>query len=106
MKRTLLLAGLVVQLLYAPVASAQEARTQWTPIEKSLTALLNEGWRIISHSGGPVVATVTSTDAVIYKTISTTYSLSFVLMRESKVAICLVDGPEPNNASSRCRALN
>jgi hypothetical protein len=105
MKRTLLLAGLVVKLLYAPVASAQEARTQWTPIEKSLTALLNEGWRVISHSGGPVVATVTSPDAVVYTTQST-YSLSFVLMRESKVAICLVDGPEPNNANSRCRALN
>jgi hypothetical protein len=96
MKRALLLAGLVVTLLYVPIASAQEARTQWTPIEKSLTALLNEGWRIISHSEGqPVIANAS---------VRSTYS--FVLMRESKVAICLIYEPEINNTNSRCRALN
>lgn len=88
MKRLLLLAGLLANLLLGPFASAQEARTQWAPIEKSLTALLNEGWRIISYSSG---------DNLVF---------SFVLMRESKVVICLLNVPKPNDAASRCRALN
>ena len=87
MKRLLLLAGLLVNLLQSPIAFAQE-RTQWAPIEKSLTALLNEGWRIVSYSSGDNVA------------------FSFVLMRESKVVICLLNVPKPNDAASRCRALN
>lgn len=102
MKRALLLAGLVVKLLYVPTASAQEARTQWTPIEKPLTALLNEGWRIISHSEGHPVTSFNSTTTNL--NVQSTYS--FVLMRESKVAICLLWDPKPNNANSRCRALN
>ena len=49
MKRALLLALLVANLLHSSIASAQEARTEWAPLAKSLTVLLNEGWRIISH---------------------------------------------------------
>ena len=90
MKRALLLAGLVVNLVHSSLASAQEAPTQWAPIEKSLTTLLNEGWRVIS-----------------YDHFQTVYEhFSFVLAKESKVVICLIDKPLPNNATSRCRALN
>jgi hypothetical protein len=89
MKRLLLVAGLLVTLLQGLFASAQEARTQWAPIEKSLRALLNEGWRIISHSSS-----------------DNNLAFSFVLMRESKVVICLFNVPKPNDAASRCRALN
>lgn len=91
MKRTFLLAGLVVTLLCGPVASAQDTRTQWTPIEKSMTALLNEGWRLISHS---------DTSDSYHR------AFSFVLSKENKLVICLIDKPEANNAASICRALN
>lgn len=90
MKRALLLAVLVVNLLHSSIASAQDARTEWTPLAKSLTVLLNEGWRIISHGNA--------------KAATETYS--FVLAKESKVVICIIYDPTPNNAVSRCRALN
>lgn len=102
MKRALLVACLVVKLLYVSVASAQDVRTQWTPTEKSLTALLNEGWRIISHSEAhPVIAISSPTTN---PAIQSTYS--FLLMKENKVVICIIWDPKPNNATSRCRALN
>lgn len=87
MKRLLLFAGLLVNLLQGPIASAQDVPTQWAPIEKSLTALLNEGWRIVGSSSESV-------------------SYTFVLMRESRVVTCVLIAPKPNNATSRCRALN
>ena len=86
MKRNYLLAGLVITLLCGPLASAQETRTQWAPIEKSLTMLLNEGWRVISH------------------TYDITYT--FLLVKENKFVVCNIVSPTPNNATSRCRALN
>ncbi len=96
MKRTLLLAGLVASILYGPIVSAQGTSTQWTPVERSMTALLNEGWRVISHSQSQAVDS--------HDNIFTAFS--FVLMKESKVMICLFDRPTPDNATSRCRSLN
>ena len=96
MKRTLLLASLVFSLLHGPIASAQGTLTQWTPVEKSLTTLLNEGWRIISHSESRAVD----------KHDNHFSAYSFVLMKESKVVICIFDRPMPNSATSRCRGLN
>lgn len=90
MKRALLLVGLAVNLAHSSLASAQETPTQWAPIGKSLTTLLNEGWRVISYTH--------------VKTPFDTFS--FVLAKESKVVICWIDQPKPNNATSRCRALN
>jgi len=101
MKRTLVLASLVVGLLYGTVASAQDARTQWTPIAQSMTVLLNEGWRIISHGNSKAVTESYATQAN-----SLTELYSFVLAKESKMVICLIYDPQPNNAISRCRALN
>ena len=45
MKRALSFAVLVGNLLHSSIASAQEVRTDWVPLAKSLTVLLNEGWR-------------------------------------------------------------
>ena len=92
MKRALLLAVLVANLIHSSIASAQEARTEWVPLAKSLTVLLNEGWRIISH--------------VQSRTDQTHDQYSFVLAKENKVVICLINNPQVNNAISRCRALN
>ena len=49
MKRALSFAVLVGNLLHSSIASAQEVRTDWVPLAKSLTVLLNEGWRIVSR---------------------------------------------------------
>jgi hypothetical protein len=92
MKRALLLALLVANLLHSSIASAQEARTEWAPLAKSLTVLLNEGWRIISHDHS--------------RSDQTSELFSFVLAKENKVVICLIYAPQPNNAIARCRALN
>ena len=88
-------AGLMFSLLSGQAAMAQSIGTQWVPIDKSMTTMLNEGWRIVSHS-----------NAQTQYDISFVNSFTFVLTRENKVAICLIDSPEPNNAESRCRALN
>ena len=101
MKHALLLAVLVVNLLHGSIASAQEVRTEWLPLTKSLTVLLNEGWRIISHGNSKAVSQSYQTQPN-----SLTETYSFVLAKESKVVICLIYGPQPNNAVSRCRALN
>lgn len=92
MKRALLLAGLVVTLFHCPFAAAQtqaqEVRTEWTPIAKSMTALLNEGWRITAHG-------------------NSSPSYSFVLTKESKAVICIIVVDfRVNDVASRCRALN
>jgi hypothetical protein len=101
MKRALLLAVLVVNLLHSSIASAQE-RTEWAPLAKSLTVLLNEGWRIIAHGNSKAVTQ--SYEGGIGNNLSELYT--FVLAKESKVVICLIYDPQPNNAASRCRALN
>ena len=101
MKRALFLAVLVTNILHSSLASAQETRTEWAPLPKSLTVLLNEGWRIISHSNSKAV-----TQSYQTQSNSLTELYSFVLAKENKVVICLIYDPQPNNAISRCRALN
>ena len=101
MKHALMLAILLVNLLQSSIASAQDVRTEWAPLAKSLTAHLNEGWRIISHGNSKAV-----TQSYQTQPNSLTDTYSFVLARENKVVICLIYDPTPNNAVSRCRALN
>ena len=104
MRRALLLAGLLVSLLDSSIASAQEVRTEWAPIAKSVTGLLNEGWRIISHGNSKAVTQMNQTHNFYANDLTELYS--FVLAKENKVVICLVYDPKVNNATSRCRALN
>ncbi len=92
MKHTLLIAIVAATALQSTFVLAQEAPTRWAPIEQSMTTLLNEGWRITSHANVQEPGTVNS--------------FSFVLSKESRVVICIVDNPQPNKAVSRCRALN
>jgi len=92
MKHALVIAVVAATALQGTFASAQEAQTRWAPIEQSMTALLNEGWRINSHTNAQEAGQINS--------------FSFVLSKESKVVICMIDGPQPNKAISRCRALN
>jgi hypothetical protein len=101
MKRALLLAVLVVNLPHSSIASAQEPRTEWAPVGKPLTVLLNEGWRIISHGNSKAV-----TQSYQTQTNSLTELYSFVLAKENKVVVCLIYDQQPNHAISRCRALN
>ena len=90
MKHTLFITIVAATALQSTFVLAQEAPTRWAPIEQSMTTLLNEGWRITSHAN-------------VQETVN---SFSFVLSKESKVVICIVDSPQPNKAVSRCRALN
>jgi len=91
MKLTLFIAVVAATALQSTFASAQETPTRWAPIEKSMTTLLNEGWHINSYSNSTALPDVFFT---------------FLLSKESKVVICIVDNPRPNSAISRCRALN
>ena len=91
MKHIPLIAVVVATALQSAFALAQETPTRWAPIEKSMMALLNEGWRITSYTNSTALPDVFFT---------------FLLSKESKVVICIVDNPRPNNAISRCRALN
>lgn len=103
MKKKLGLA-LVLLALFPSLAQAQRRpalpdpnsrATEWAPVDKSLTALLDEGWKIISFND--------------YQTEMFSQNVSaytFILSNGGKYILCFIENPEINNANSKCRALN
>jgi hypothetical protein len=75
--------------------------TMWKPVDKSLTELLNSGWKIIGH-GTNRVATSGYIGVIAYDEVTYT----FVLYKDGKNITCLVGEPRPGNTVSRCRQLN
>lgn len=77
-----------------PVNSYERA-TDWVPLEKSMTDLLNEGWRIIGFN---------NYETEMFSDNFSSYS--FILSSGNKFILCFLVDPAMNNAKSKCRALN
>lgn len=96
--------ALVLLALFPAMAQAQRRpnlpdansrATEWAPVDKSLTTLLDEGWKIISFNN---YQTEMFNDNV--------NSYTFILSNGGKYILCFIDNPEINNSNSKCRALN
>lgn len=96
---TLVLLALLPSMAQAqrrPNLPDQNSRaTEWAPIDKSMTVLLDEGWKIVSFSN---YQTEMFSDNV--------NSYTFILSNGAKYILCFIDNPEINNSNSKCRALN
>jgi len=104
MRKTALLIALGVLLLPVHDADARkrqppvdtyERTTDWVPLSKSMTELLDEGWRIVGFNN--------------YQTemFSNNFaSYNFVLLNGDKYVVCFITDPAMNDAKSKCRALN
>lgn len=103
MQKSGLLLALPAFLLSAGTAEARkqeevdtyERQTDWVPLTKSMTELLNEGWKITGFND--------------YQTemFSNNFSsYTFLLSSGNKYIICFMVSPAMNDAKSKCRALN
>ena len=96
---------LALLLMLFPVASAEarkqepmntyERPTDWVPLSKSMTELLNEGWKIVGFN---------DYQTEMFSENFTSYS--FILSSGNKYVICFMASPAMNDAKSKCRALN
>lgn len=78
-----------------PVVDTYERVTDWVPIPKSMSELLNEGWKIVGFND---YQTEMFSDNIT--------SHTFVLANGSKYVICFLIDPAMNDTKSKCRALN
>jgi hypothetical protein len=95
MKRSGSAVGVALFLASMGVVASEDVPTRWSPLESSMEALLNEGWRITSS--GIVRANYQS---------DSRNRFTFTLEKSSKFVICILDDPVQNDAVSACRALN
>lgn len=103
MQRLFLIMALLLSLFVGGQAEARkqepvdtyERVTDWVPVQKSMSELLNEGWKIISFND---YQTEMFSDNIT--------SHAFVLANGNKYIICFLIGPAMNDAKSKCRALN
>lgn len=87
-------------------ASAQNA-TSWEPIEKSMAALLSEGYQIQSTSAMQTMREWCPPIAgVSCGAVPDAFEYTFTLARQGKWVICVISNPQAGRAHSRCRALN
>lgn len=94
MKSIFKLALLIILLLSIQPCRSQEI-TNWKPIKKSLTAFLEDGWRII-----------TSNDMQWGEGMASQLIVLFVLEKGGKYVRCEVIDPSANKATSVCLTLN
>jgi hypothetical protein len=75
--------------------------TSWEDAKISLSELLNNGWQMTAHGTNRIAANSNSGNGFDVRT------YSFVLTRNGKYIICLLENPSPPiaNAAS-CRKLN
>jgi hypothetical protein len=96
----------LVMFSNASIAQAPNRQsTMWNVVDKSLTQLLDSGWKIISQSGYRVfISRVVGIRREIEESDETTHI--YTLYKDGKNISCLVANPQPNNAHSKCRRLN
>jgi hypothetical protein len=82
--------------------SPVDKQTNWEPVTMNLTQLLNNGWRVYGHSSQRAA---TSPGAPGYRAYDET-QYTFLLIKNDKHIICLIQDPRPSKAISGCRALN
>jgi hypothetical protein len=87
----------------APAQVPNYKPTMWVPIDKSLTELLNSGWRVTNYS--TYVYTMDRRGGLsMTRTYETTHV--YLLYKDGKTISCMIVDPERNNSFSRCRQLN
>ena len=98
-------------LLLAGAAHAQKP-TKWEPVEKSLTALLNEGFALTTVSALQTFREASSGGSAggnVFPTLSSVpdgYEYNFLLQKQGKWVLCVISNPTSGSAHSRCRSLN
>jgi hypothetical protein len=74
--------------------------TTWSAVDKSMTELLDSGWKIISHSIHRVVIAPYTNGA------SDEETFSYILHKNGKYIDCLIKDPRLSSSYSGCRQLN
>lgn len=105
---------LLLSCLLAPLAAAAQQATEWKAVDRSLSALLNEGWRVESMNYNQVLErefhsannAVNSFQAWALAAVPKGLEYNFLLSKGGKWIVCIVIGPAVDDAKSRCRALN
>lgn len=103
MQRMFFIAALLFSLFAGGQAEARkkepvdtyERVTAWVPVSKSMSELLNEGWKIVGFND---YQTEIFSDNIT--------SHAFILTNGNKHIICFLIDPAMNDAKSKCRALN
>jgi hypothetical protein len=79
--------------------------TMWGVADKSLTELLDSGWKITNQSSYRVfISRVVGIRRQLEETDAETHV--YLLYKNGKNISCFLDGPSPNEAYSKCRRLN
>jgi hypothetical protein len=89
----------------APAIAPAQNVTTWEPIEKSMAALLNEGYQLQSTSVLQIMRMACGIDQIC-SSVPEGYEYTFTLARQGKWVICVISNPKVGQAQSRCRALN
>lgn len=79
--------------------------TLWKPTGKSLTQLLDDGWRVVSMNDFQWFEDA-NIDRTFSASVPTGRVFSFLLEKSGKNIVCLLVSPKPNDATSNCRQLN
>jgi hypothetical protein len=94
-------ASLLLLTSQVSLATAPRSKTTWRIVEKSLSELLDSGWKMTGHGTNRAKTSgyhgVSQYDQVAY---------TFTLYRDGKYIMCIIAEPSPDNAYSYCRALN
>jgi hypothetical protein len=82
------------------IAGTPTNKTTWRVVNKSLSELLDSGWKIIGHGSNRVVIAPYTNGA------SDEETYSYILHKDGKYVSCLIRNPRPDNSYSSCRQLN
>lgn len=98
-------------LALAAMPGLAQERTEWGEIRKSMSALLNEGWRVENMTYGQILRreTVGGTvpgDSPSVAAVPDGLEYNFLLSRQGKWAVCVLLNPKVGDTTSRCRSLN
>jgi hypothetical protein len=99
---TLVVIGLGVDCISVSAQNPNSQRTMWEVVNKSLTDLLNDGWRPINQaSDRAAIATTGGVGAFDVQT------HQYLLSRNGKYITCVISNPRVvEGAYSQCRLLN
>jgi hypothetical protein len=74
--------------------------TKWEDAQMSLNQLLDNGWQIAGHGTNRVAANSNTGNGFDVKT------YSFLLTKNGKYVICILENPGPPQTTDKCRKLN
>jgi hypothetical protein len=83
------------------LAQTAERATVWKIVDNSLTELLDNDWKILSHGSTRSVARTYQENNDADTTL-----LTYILTKNGKYITCAIYDPRSNGASSRCFFMN